>query len=429
MPSIAIVGTQGCGKTVFITTLAIRLSTLDAQGVFLNPVGGKTLKYIEDNWRILNNHEWPASTTPGTSFTMEWKLKVGNATEYDLRLIDAAGQDLRQMFADDSIVSQDTLPKSLWPLANYCLTADIVMFMMNLKDFIGEGNDEMRVANQSALKSAMDHLRKDGHQCCLLFTQADQFQNYVHAHGGWTEIIKKHLKYVWGAHLAHGEIWSCAVSAVKDTKIVVQGDGVTRRVPVPGFQSTNLEKVVGWLTKAAHNTDEAKRIKEQAATDAVRAEEARKSREQEAIRAKARNRKWLVVASIIFAIIFLITATGIGIGFYFVSNARAKENIFNILRANENANVAPWQDYNSQYNDRTIEIGNYIDVLQRLSLEDCPSDFQNAFRAFIGALKRYHAARVKQKHDWFKSEPSSDEMIASWRVVKDIARAYGIKFQ
>ncbi len=38
MPSIAIIGTEACGKTVFVTTLAKRLTMPGNQGVFIEPL-------------------------------------------------------------------------------------------------------------------------------------------------------------------------------------------------------------------------------------------------------------------------------------------------------------------------------------------------------------------------------------------------------
>src|SRR5436190_300979 len=102
-PSVAIIGTEGSGKTVLTTTLARRLSTIDARGVFLNPQGVATLRYVERVWQILQDGDWPPSTPTGDLFELRWKLELIGELESPVRLIDAAGQDLRLLFGEEKV--------------------------------------------------------------------------------------------------------------------------------------------------------------------------------------------------------------------------------------------------------------------------------------------------------------------------------------
>ena len=52
-PSIAIIGTEGSGKTVLATALARHLGRADTRGVFLNPLGVGTMRYVERVWQTL----------------------------------------------------------------------------------------------------------------------------------------------------------------------------------------------------------------------------------------------------------------------------------------------------------------------------------------------------------------------------------------
>ena len=249
-PTIAVIGMEGAGKTVLVTTLAKRLSTIDARGVFLNPQGVKTLKYVEHVWNILQSGDWPPSTTPGEKFELSWKLEIVGVLECDLRLVDVAGQDLRQLFGDEQISSAGSLSGHLQSLAEYCRSADIVLFLLNLRDFIGEGDADRRAADEAAIKSAMDYLRADGRprRVCLVLTQEDQYRELAREHGGWRELLKHCVPYVFGAHIAVKNMIAFPVAAVAETTVVIDDHGIARRVPKPGFTSAALEKLVKWLT-------------------------------------------------------------------------------------------------------------------------------------------------------------------------------------
>lgn len=249
VPTIAIIGLEGSGKTVLTVTLAKRLSTIDARGVFLNPQGVKTLKYVENVWQTLQSGEWPPSTPPGELFELRWKLQLVGESECDVRLIDAAGQDLRLLFGDEQIDAVDSLPAHLQALADYCRSADIVLFLVNLKDYVGQGNPEQRTANEAAIKSAMDYLDGSARRkrVCLILTQTDLYEELARERGGWLELVAHAIPYIFSAHVQVQHVAVHPVSSVADTRVVVDETGTPRRVPVAGFRSEGLDEVIDWL--------------------------------------------------------------------------------------------------------------------------------------------------------------------------------------
>ncbi|NJN36999.1 MAG: hypothetical protein HC794_08030 [Nitrospiraceae bacterium] len=220
-PTIAVIGMEGSGKTVLATTLAKRLSTTDANGVFLNPQGVQTLQYVEHVWNTLQMGEWPPSTPPGELFELRWKLQIAGELNSDVRLIDVAGQDLRQLFGKDQIDRVSELPQHLQTLANYCRSADIVLFLLNLKDFMGEGRADQRTANQAALKSAMDHLGSGDRpiRMCLVLTQSDLYEELAQHSGGWLELAAIAVPYVFHAHVKTEHVAVYPVAAVSQTRV------------------------------------------------------------------------------------------------------------------------------------------------------------------------------------------------------------------
>lgn len=248
-PAIAIIGMEGSGKTVLITTLAKRLSTIDHRGIFLNPQGVRTLRYVEEVWQRLQSGDWPPSTPEATVLELRWKLQIVGELECDVRLVDPAGQDIRLLFGDERILDLEQLPEQHRPLADYCRSASIVLFLLNLRDIIGEGDPSRRSANEAALKSAMDCLGNTDHErrVCLVLTQIDLYRELAQQVGGWRELLAKEVPYIYGAHVHGRAVAVHAVAAVSDTTPGQDEQGSPRRFPTPGFQSEGLDQLVDWL--------------------------------------------------------------------------------------------------------------------------------------------------------------------------------------
>ena len=96
---------------------------------------------------------------------------------------------------------------------------------------------------------AMDYLAKKKRKCCLVFTQWDQYKDYVAANGGLPEVLRTKIPIIYGAYLVRSKVECLTVAAVADTK-VVHDDGGSRRVPASGFKSEGLGDVVDWLVKS-----------------------------------------------------------------------------------------------------------------------------------------------------------------------------------
>lgn len=266
MCSIAIVGTEGSGKTVLLTVLAKACAKKrDAQSYFMDPQDAKTAKYVEHAWGTIKNGEWPPSTSPGELFNLRWKLHV-NSQACDIRLLDIAGQDLRRLFADDQIDRVDSLHEQLRKLAEYLQSAEIVLFLINLKDFEGEADSLKKLENQWAIKYAMDWLAKqpDRREFALVFTQADLYREYGNRPGGWSSVAEQYLNFIYGAHLQGGNVPIFPVSAIPNTKVVVGVNSVPRRVPELPFRPQGLGGLLKWISTKTQVRQEANRAAEAA---------------------------------------------------------------------------------------------------------------------------------------------------------------------
>src|SRR4051812_31660713 len=183
MKHIAIIGTEGSGKTVLLTVLAKRFGQHEPNRPFMNP-SGKTLRFVEKNWKLLNDGRWPDTNTQGRAFQdLQWRCQTSKGQELDLRAVDCAGQDLRKLFDDNP-------PTELAPLSEYVNSAQVVLFLINLGDFIGHADEDQAIENHVVIKEAMDQLRVEGKCCALVFTQSDLYAGLLPSHGDWSDVAK-----------------------------------------------------------------------------------------------------------------------------------------------------------------------------------------------------------------------------------------------
>ena len=251
MAQVAIVGTEGVGKTVLMTMMAWAFKR-DRDGVRMIPMSRQTSEHVARVWTVLNGGDWPPSTPQGQLLALHWELHVDGAPVCDLRCLEIAGQDFRRLFADEEVNKLAELPEQLQRLAGFIQEADVIVFLANLRDFAGEADAQRADENQWALKFAMDWVRRQARprRCCLVFTQSDQFGELKRQCGGWDKLAEKYLPYVYAAHVSSGVVPVMAVSAVGGTKVAVR-DGRPLRVPDGKWLCKGLDKLAKWIGVSA----------------------------------------------------------------------------------------------------------------------------------------------------------------------------------
>ena len=314
MPNIAIIGTQGAGKTVLITTLAHHLSESDGEGLSLKPQNTRTFKYVEKNWHILNNREWPSHTAAGNSFDLRWDLELSTSERHiggEMRFVDASGHDLRLIFAEEDELTPDALPDKLQQVAGYCRTADIVVFAVNLKDYIAKPGSCDHIDNQAILMSAMGFVQSGHAEYCIVFTKADQYRDHALQIGGWDAVAKKHLKSIYQSHVVEEEIMIFPVAAVSQVEMVID-HGKHRDVPVPGFKPQGLEPFVEWLTESIELIEGLKKDDKVGGEDPVlpHASDSLPPPEKGAIRLITTPAKWAFYSGLVVFIFLFDKRTG-----------------------------------------------------------------------------------------------------------------------
>ena len=288
--SVAIVGTEGSGKTVLMVTLASRFSEHGSR-YYMRAMTKKTEHYARHSFERLNGDfrdpatgerqppGWVPSTDPGVMLDFLWNISLHSKPICDVRMVDAAGQDFRQMFGDDLALEEERLNPQQRKLYGYVRDSAIVILTVNLADFVGEEDSDRRATNEWALRFVVDHVleKHPDKKGLLVFTGMHRYAHYLKEHGSWAEVAKRYLPGATKAALANQRLEVLAVSAVNETALDPHGG--TQAVPNRNFTSTGLEELLGWLVTQVQRFQESKQTVERQKQEASR-------RQKESIAAK-----------------------------------------------------------------------------------------------------------------------------------------------
>lgn len=243
-PSVAMIGLSGSGKTTLAVTLANRLVSPDKNGVFMVPLDHGTMLTVQRHWLGLQSQKFPDTTLDDSFIELKWRLNIGSNRSCEFRIVDVSGQDLYMIFKDDNCLRPETLEESRAKVFDYCRYANIVLVLLNLGDFIGEGDKELALRNEAALMSAMNFIRSSEtpKKVCLVITQAELYEHDAKAVGSWKNLLAKYTPFLYNAYFRTDEIPFICVSAVSDTT-----PSGRQRVPATNFRSRGLDTLISWL--------------------------------------------------------------------------------------------------------------------------------------------------------------------------------------
>ena len=248
---IAIVGMAGAGKTVLISALAMKMSQMADQGLFLAPVGEtrrQTLRYVQTNWETLNSGQWPPSTPAGELIHLEWELNTKKNVALT-RFTDCAGQDIRTIFSRENFNVRH-LPADLFDTFVYLNNANILIFLVNMEDLLGKSGRE-RVENALDIDQMIYVLNKKPQfprRVAIVFSQYDKYKPEVDIQygGDLMEYLRVNLPQLHGAYYQKGNFEIIPVAAVNKTRRVII-DGEVKQIPEQGFDSYNLDQLIWWI--------------------------------------------------------------------------------------------------------------------------------------------------------------------------------------
>ncbi|MCC7193493.1 MAG: ATP-binding protein [Phycisphaeraceae bacterium] len=275
--SVAIIGTEGTGKTVLITTLASRFSRVTPDGLFLSPSDnrGVTYKYVSRSWDALSKGQWPPITKRGEFFQLEWILQEHGTPVADIRMIDVSGEDLRLLFDDGQIDEPTKLSDGLRRVVEYLRDAKIILVLVDLDDIVSNRDGEHVRQTQWVINYALKSASTNGigGATALVFTKADRYEALIQREGGLESVIQKYLPLVYGNYVEDGRLSVLSVAAVAETRVDTSSRE-PRQVPVMNFKSRGLDTLMKWI----HGKARAVAAADAARRDAIRTQQAAEAR-------------------------------------------------------------------------------------------------------------------------------------------------------
>ena len=250
---ISIVGTNGVGKTVFVTVWAKSLEKKERGQPFIVPTP-LTFAYIERNWlQRLKKGLWPESTPQSEFIELKWTLKSPNGTESEISVCDLAGHDVRRLYAGDEPKISDETAKTIYDSIE---SANIILLIVNLKDFITV-EDTLRIQNTTNLLSMLKHFFSKKKKVALLFSQWHEYEAWLSEKGGLEKVLETYLPSVQNACSLYGaDVRYFKVSAVVETIHNVNSDGRSVIMPDPCFSSTGLDEINKWIIDSPDDQDD-----------------------------------------------------------------------------------------------------------------------------------------------------------------------------
>jgi hypothetical protein len=250
-PQIALVGTQGSGKTVLTSVLAKRLASETEDGFFLYPLDN-TDSQINEWLDILESGQWLASTPPGTLIKLHWNIHIKKDV-ISMWMFDSAGQDLTKLFSKGGY-KDDYLNETDRKFVDKHLgNATIFLILLNPRDFVEQSDKKKQRENAGTIQNALAFLQEKEikPRIAFILTAWDEYEEKINLkYGGMNEFIKQELPALHSAFIKQDAVSVFPIAAVADTVLGTLANGKQGRVPAPNFTSKGLKPLFTWIAKA-----------------------------------------------------------------------------------------------------------------------------------------------------------------------------------
>ena len=202
MSKIAIVGCDGSGKTVLVSSLSdyYKAGRRQDQACIMVPANSSTRRYVDTLHRVMRiDHKWPQATNDivGGS-ALSWNMLRGGKTISEIQLMDFGGENFRYAFRDDG---PTTNPEVVAKLKDYIQSADFVIITVGLDKLVRnltpelygslergdvefDRDSEAQWVTEGLLKMVALKLANDPPGVVVALTQADKHADVLKEFGG-----------------------------------------------------------------------------------------------------------------------------------------------------------------------------------------------------------------------------------------------------
>jgi hypothetical protein len=210
----------------------------------IEPKDIATQRYVSAITHGLTSQAWPAKTD--AVMMLEWELRAPGAAPIEFAWLDTPGKAVREIFSDDA--DSESLSVTHPRLATAILSADIVLIMLNLADFVAEPDAERRDTSELVIKFLLNRLAQQQNQPHIAFVvgQAGLYPLLADQLGA-KGIVQRYLPIVTRAAGILGRCSFLSVSSVQQTEIKVDAEGNATRLPSPAFESEGIDALAKWV--------------------------------------------------------------------------------------------------------------------------------------------------------------------------------------
>ncbi len=239
----------GSGKTVLISTVAMKMAQMALENIFMAPFGDnrrQTLRYTQSNWKLLNEGQWPPSTPAGELIQLQWELTTQNS-QAQVQFLDCAGQDIRSLFQTDNF-NPNNLSGDLKKVYENISSANILIFLVNMRDLLATPDYVNELMDLDQMFHTLNQRNDIPRKMAVVFSQFDKYKPEVYQqfNGDFLEYIRHYIPLLHGQYIRKRNFEIIPVAAVNDTRDVIE-NGEVKQYPVPGFSSYNLETLIHWI--------------------------------------------------------------------------------------------------------------------------------------------------------------------------------------
>ncbi len=262
MSKIAIIGTSGAGKTVFISTLAERYSKFTAGRPYMEYMNAETKLYTAQIWGdLVDNQRWPSSTPAGGIPVLKWVLRTPSGGAHEIHVLDTPGQDIQEiympkMYLDGGYAS---LSENQLRLKESIDEAEVLVLLVNLCDVVNAKTAQERVNLEVPIVMAAKNVLSRKARVAILFSQYDQLRHLFSEKESMAEspmdVVCEYFPDLAATiHFAGNKAYVGFVAAVAETELftekTIDGEVITRLRPKKGFASEGLDEVVQWMSES-----------------------------------------------------------------------------------------------------------------------------------------------------------------------------------
>lgn len=264
---VFIIGPEGSGKTVFLAMLSRYVGT-ERKDLVLEPADKRSADYVMKALMVLEEQKWPDSTKQGDDPTLNWRFGRKGSSQHDIVIYDAAGQNLRQILLAET---PDTLTPRLRNVETQIATADVLIYLLDLENFIGTHDLNTRYQNVWLFRTFLTRQAWSCKRRIVVLSKADIYVDMLEAptveepeNIKVRNLIKKHLPKDFSTeHLVDAEpsIRYMAITSVM-TKLITKGREDPQRMPQHPLRSDGLNSFVDLLCTYSGSISRENRLKD-----------------------------------------------------------------------------------------------------------------------------------------------------------------------